>query len=200
MFYMIIPASTQTRGLSRNLSCNRRSTWRTNLRLFFPSCYFFGGSSSARRRAIRFLVMHPKIKSKSNTICGLASWQFNLKTNSLRLSPESFKPEKKLCRRCPRLTLASPPLTGTIAAGSPQKTLFYNNTRPQSKTDNVNGFMVRYTVQLMFSREPAPLRCLSLALPRCLSASFPPTPPPLLSFILAGSPSLPVKNPLRHRF
>lgn len=160
--------------------------------LLFILLFFFFGSSSARRHAIRFLVMHPKIKSKSNTISGLASWQFNLKTNSLCLSPEALN----LKRSYAGAALASPspyPLTGTIAAGSPQKTLFYNNTRPQSKTDNVNGFMVRYTVQLMFSREPAPLHCLSLALPRCLSA-------PLLSFILAGSPSLPVKNPLRHRF
>lgn len=63
------------------------------------------------------------------------------------------------------LAVPSPhPLTRTIAAGSPQKTVFYNNTRPQSKTDNVNGFMVRYTVQLMFSSKPAPLHCLSLSL------------------------------------
>lgn len=126
--------------------------------------------------------MHPKIKSKSNTISGLASWQFNLKTNSLCLSPKALN----LKRSYAGAALASPsphPLTGTIAAGSPQKTLFYNNTRPQSKTDNVNGFMVRYTVQLMFSREPAPLHCLSLALPRCLSASF--FPPFSLLFSLA---------------
>lgn len=92
------------------------------------------------------------------------------------------------------------PLTRTIAAGSPQKTVFYNNTRPQSKTDNVNGFMERYTVQLMFSCKPAPLHCVSLALSsssRCLSFSlsaswffffvFLPLSPPS---VLLGSPSL----------
>lgn len=94
------------------------------------------------------------------------------------------------------------PLTRTIAAGSPQKTVFYNNTRPQSKTDNVNGFMVRYTVQLMFLLQASiaslPLPRSLLLLPvspgvsRPLSASFSPLSPLPLSFILLGSPSLPL--------
>lgn len=75
------------------------------------------------------------------------------------------------------------PLTRTIAAGSSQKTVFYNNTRPQSKTDNVNGFMGRYTVQLMFSCKSASLHCLFLplsspssspSLPVSLALSLPP--------------------------
>ena len=94
------------------------------------------------------------------------------------------------------------PLTRTIAAGSPQKTVFYNNTRPQSKTDNVNGFMVRYTVQLMFSCKPAPLHCLSSLSPPPPGVSRPLSTscfsffffcfPPLLSppSVLLGSPSL----------
>ncbi|KAF7647240.1 hypothetical protein LDENG_00175240 [Lucifuga dentata] len=62
------------------------------------------------------------------------------------------------------------PLTRTIAAGSPQKAVFYNNTRPQSKTDNVNGFTARYTVRLIdpYWERPANAGSCSAARPKTL--------------------------------
>lgn len=159
--------------------------------LFFSShLILFLRSSSCRWWALCSRVVHREIKSKSNTISRRPSRSLcNLKTDSCLPPPAASKLRISYAGGA----LASPPphpLTGTMAARLPQKTVFYSDTRPQSRTDSVSDFMVRYEGRLMFSCESASLRCLLLSVDR-----------PIFSLLLLCSPFfLCMKNPWRHGF